>query len=151
MAPEVNERFVLDCSLTMAWYFPDEATPYANAVHRGLKTREAIVPALWRLEVANVLIVSERRQRSTGAQSAPFLAMLQQLPIRIDDETDNRAWSETLQLARTHQLTSYDAAYLELAMRRGCPLATLDRKLSAVAEAVGVLSFHDSDFKKLVP
>jgi len=139
--PEVTERFVLDGSLTLAWYFSDEADLYADAVAKGLATREAIVPSLWRLEIANTLVVGERRKRSTEAQAASFLARLEVLPIVIDDATDARAWSETIRLARTHTLSAYDAAYLELAMRRGLPIASLDDQLKAAAKAVGVAQF----------
>lgn len=139
--PGVTERLVLDGSLTLAWYFSDEADPYADAVAQGLATREAVVPSLWRLEIANTLVVGERRKRSTEAQASAFLARLESLPIVIDDETDARAWSETLRLARTHTLSAYDAAYLELAMRRGLPLASLDDQLRVAARAVGVPLF----------
>lgn len=138
MPEEASQLFTLDCSLTMAWYFEDERSPYADAVAQELKTRQAIAPSIWPLEVANVLVVGERRQRSTEAQAAAFLAKLKQLPIRIDDETASRAWGETLQLARTHRLSAYDAAYLELAMRRGIPIATLDDGIKKTANAVGV-------------
>lgn len=137
----VTERLVLDGSLTLAWYFSDEVDPYADAVAKGLASREALVPSLWRLEIANTLIIGERRKRSTEAQAAAFLARLEVLPIVIDDETDARAWSETIRLARTHTLSAYDAAYLELAMRRGLPLASLDDQLKAAAKAVGVPLF----------
>lgn len=141
MSHEVTDRFVLDGSLALAWYFADEADPYADAVARGLVTREALVPSLWRLEIANALVVGERRKRSTQAQAAAFVARLEQLPIVIDGETDARAWGETLRLARAHILSAYDAAYLELAMRRGLPLASLDDQLKAAAAAVGVPPF----------
>ncbi|WP_435008105.1 type II toxin-antitoxin system VapC family toxin [Tundrisphaera lichenicola] len=137
----VTERLVLDGSLTLAWYFSDETDPYADAVALGLATRQAVVPSLWRLEIANTLVVVERRKRSTEAQAAAFIARLQVLPIVIDDETDVRAWSETIRLARAHTLSAYDAAYLELAMRRGLPLASLDDELKAAAKAVGVPLF----------
>jgi predicted nucleic acid-binding protein len=141
MAERATDRLVLDGSLTLAWYFADEADPYADAVAQGLTTREAVVPSLWRLEIANTLVVGERRRRSTQAQAAAFLARLERLPIVIDDQTDARAWGETIRLARAHTLSAYDAAYLELAMRRGLPLASLDDQLKAAAAAVGVLLF----------
>jgi predicted nucleic acid-binding protein len=141
MPAEAIELFAIDCSLTMAWYFPDESSPYADAVARGLKTREAVAPSIWPLEVANVLAVGERRRRCTEAQSATFLARLKQLPIRIDDDTSSRAWGETIQLARTQRLSAYDAAYLEVAMRRGIPIATLDDGIKRAAKAVGVALF----------
>src|SRR3954453_3270594 len=141
MSQGVTDRLVLDGSLTLAWYFADEADPYADAVAQGLATREAVVPSLWRLEIANALVVGERRKRSTEAQAAVFVARLELLPIVVDDETDARAWGETIRLARAHQLSAYDAAYLELAMRRGLPLASLDERLKAAAAVVGVPQF----------
>ena len=102
MAERATDRRVLDGSLTLAWYFADEADPYADAVAQGLATREAVVPSLWRLEIANTLVVGERRRRSTQAQAAAFLARLERLPIVTDDQTDARAWGETIRLARAH-------------------------------------------------
>jgi len=93
------------------------------------------------LALANAVLMGERRQRSTQAQAAQWLTYLGSLPIAVDDETNQRAWGEVLSLARTHRLSAYDAAYLELALRRGLPLATLDDKLKAAASAVGVPAF----------
>ena len=138
MPREATDRFVLDTSLTLAWYFADEADPYADAVAQTLASAEAVVPSLWPLEVANALVMGERRQRSTEAQASAFLARLGTLPIVIDEETDARAWSDTLGLARAQNLSAYDAAYLEVAMRRGLPLASLDEKLKAAAAGVDV-------------
>lgn len=135
------EAFVLDCSLTAAWFFEDEADAYAQAVEDSLASVAAIVPALWPLEVANALLMGERRKRATEAKVTTFLGLLQDLPIAIDDETAGHAWHETIHLARTHQLSAYDAAYLELAVRRRLPLASLDGPLKAAAKAVGVLTF----------
>ena len=104
---------------------------------------QAHVPGLWPLEVANALLVGERRGRTTAADAAHFLAILSAFPITVDDETVARAWADTMHLARAHNLSAYDAAYLELAMRRGLPLATLDDKLKAAAVAVGVPLFAD--------
>ena len=133
--------FVLDCSLTVAWFFEDETNAYAEAVEDSLEGAMAVAPSLWPLEVANALLVGERRKRATEAKAATFLVLLQSLPITIDDETATRAWRESLHLARAHQLSVYDAAYLELALRRGLPLATLDGKLKAAAAAVGVAEY----------
>jgi predicted nucleic acid-binding protein len=131
-------EFVLDNSITMVWGFEDEADPYATAVLDLMPTLRAYVPALWPHEVANVLLVGERRKRIKPADAAQFLAVLGAFPIVIDDETTSRAWGDTLAVARSQGLSVYDAAYLELAMRRGLPLATLDARLRAAAEAVGV-------------
>lgn len=133
--------FVLDSSLALAWYFKDEADPYADAVAAHFPVSRAAVPLIWPLEVANAVLMGERRQRSTEAQAAKWLGYLGSLPIAVDDETNDRAWGDVLSLARAHCLSAYDAAYLELALRRGLPLASLDDKLKAAASAVGVLAF----------
>jgi len=130
--------FVLDSSLTVAWHFDDETNAYADAVEDTLAVNAAMVPSLWPLEVANALLMGERRKRTTAAKVGQFLALLHALSIRIDDETPTRAWRETLHLARAHALSVYDAAYLELALRRGLPLASLDDQLKKAAAAVGV-------------
>ena len=135
---EGKDGFVLDCSVTMAWGFDDEATPYTNGVRDRLADAQAIVPALWPLEVANATIVGERRKRLDEARSSRFLSLLSRLPIVVDEETAARAWADTMHLARAHNLSAYDASYLELAVRRGLPLACLDGKLKAAAVAVGV-------------
>lgn len=136
------EAFVLDGSIALAWYFKDEADPYADAVAAGFSGVQAVVPALWPLEVANGVLLGERRKRSTEAQAAKWLAYLGSLPITVDDETATRAWGDVLRLARAHNLSAYDAAYLELALRRGLPLATLDTPLNAAAKVVGVAEYQ---------
>jgi predicted nucleic acid-binding protein len=103
-----------------------------------MASAQAFVPELWPLEVANALLVGERRKRSTQADTMTWLGFLASLPIAVDEETRAYAFGSTLSLARDHSLSAYDAAYLELAMRRGLPLATLDDKLKAAARAVGV-------------
>jgi predicted nucleic acid-binding protein len=134
-------EFVLDGSITLAWYFKDEANAYAEAVEDALAATAAVVPSIWPLEVANVLLMGERRKRSTEAQATKWLGYIQALPITVDDQTTARAWAEILHLARAHNLSAYDAAYLELAVRRGLPLATLDETLKAAAASVGVPEF----------
>ena len=141
---EIKDGFVLDCSITMAWCFDDEATPYTNAVRDQLANLRAVVPSLWPLEVANVLLIGERRKRLDQARSLRFVSLINALPILIDDETNNRAFAEITHLARGYQLSAYDATYLELAIRRGLPLASLDAKLRAAAQAGGVASFDIS-------
>jgi predicted nucleic acid-binding protein len=133
-----TESMVIDCSITMAWYFKDEATPYTKAVRASLASNKAAVPVLWPLEVANVLLVGERRNRSTQAQATKWLRLLEALPIAVDAKTPGVAFKEVLGLARSHGLTVYDAAYLELATRLGLPLATLDDALKRAAQTVGV-------------
>jgi predicted nucleic acid-binding protein len=134
--------FVLDGSITLAWLFEDEADAYAEAVEDSLIAAAAVVPTLWFLEVANGALIGERRKRTTETKVTQFLSLLKSLPITADEETMAQAWQESLQLARTHKLSVYDAAYLELAMRRGLPLATLDDDLVAAAAAVGVEKYE---------
>lgn len=134
-------RFVLDCSMTMSWCLQDETSLRADAVLVTLEAQEAVVPSHWPLEVANVLAVCERRGRVTAARIAEFLSFLGSLPIAVDDRTAENAFGEVLTLARRHRLTAYDAAYLELALRKGCPLASLDDSLNGVAAGLGIALF----------
>jgi predicted nucleic acid-binding protein len=140
--PASIDRFVLDGSITLAWLFLDEQDPYADAIVGKLPHIEMLVPRLWHLEVANVLLAGERRGRCTQADTTNWLRFLSGLPIAVDDSTEARAWSDTIALARRHGLTEYDAAYLELALREGLPIATLDAKLEAAATAVGVARYR---------
>jgi len=133
--------FVLDGSVTMVWGFEDEADEYAEAILEQMPHLQAHVPALWPLEVANVLLVGERRRRITPVDTARFIAILGAFPITVDDETVGHAWADTMHLARAHNLSSYDASYLELAVRLGLPLAALDGKLKTAAAAMGVPLF----------
>lgn len=131
-------RFVVDCSVVMAWCFEDEADRYADSVLDMLSDSEVVVPSIWPLEVANVLLVGERRKRLTKADSQRFVNLLGELPINIDHVTSGHALSETLSIGREHGLSSYDAAYLELTMREGVPLATRDDVLKRAARKCGV-------------
>ncbi len=130
---------VLDCSVTLTWCFDDEASADGDAVLEWVRDEGALVPALWHLEVANVLVQAERRKRLTSTETAAFFALVAQLPILIDDETARRAWRGIVDIARTEGLSAYDAAYLELAIRRALPLATKDRALSDAAARLGVV------------
>lgn len=130
--------FVLDCSVAMTWCFGDETNPYSEAVLQDLADTGAVVPSIWLLEMANVLLVAERRKRISKAQSRRFVELLQTLPIAVDDVSAARAWDGLLSLAREQQLSAYDAAYLELAMREGLPIATLDAALRKAAKRCGV-------------
>jgi predicted nucleic acid-binding protein len=131
-------RFVLDASVTLAWCFEDEASPYAEAVLEKLAPGAAVVPSIWPLEVANALLVAERRKRLTRAKVTRFLQVLRSLPIVVDSEGGARALDTVLDLARAHGLSVYDAGYLELALRDGLPLATLDERLKRAARQAGV-------------
>ena len=132
------DRFVLDGSVALAWLFLDEQNPYADAIIAKLPNLEMLVPRLWHLEIANVLLVGERRKRCSQADTTQWLSYLARLPIVVDSSTETRAWSDTIGLARQHGLTAYDAAYLEVAIRQGVPIATLDAPLEAAAKAAGV-------------
>jgi predicted nucleic acid-binding protein len=125
---------VLDSSVTLAWVYSDETTDAVVEVFDLLRQGAAWVPALWRLEVANALQMGIRRKRHDEEFRDATLADLSRLPIHIDTETDQQAWGSTLDIASLHNLTLYDAAYLELAVRRNLPLATLDAELRKAAE-----------------
>jgi len=130
----VKGDFVVDNSVVMAWCFQDETSQYADAILDSLEVFKAIVPSIWPLEVGNVLLVAERRKRLSEADSARFIALLTELPIMIEQESPERMMREILALAREHQISSYDASYLDLAMRKGVPIATLDDGLIKAAE-----------------
>ena len=130
--------FVLDCSITAAWLFEDEASSAMDYLLEHLKDGGAFVPNLWHLEVGNLLIQAEKRGRITASLIAVRLELLGNLPITTDTETAPRAFREILTLARSQTLTTYDAAYLELAIRHGVPLATRDKALIRAASAVQV-------------
>ncbi len=135
------DPFVLDCSVTMAWCFADEAGPYTDRALESLAEREAWAPDIWQLEVANVLVVAERRKRLTKADSTRFIGLLQALPIRVAPGAAERGLNAILTLARDQKLSAYDAAYLELAMRMGCELATEDTALRRASRRCGVALF----------
>lgn len=129
---------VIDASLTMTWYFEDEATPAAEEVLDAVAERGAVVPPLWRLEVANAFQSGMKRRRIDAAYRDASLADLERLPVAIDGDTDAHIWTTTLRLADRYALTIYDACYLELAQRLNLPLATLDQELRVAASALGL-------------
>ena len=132
---------VLDCSTTMAWCFADEADRYADKVLDAMSSSEALVPSIWTLEVANVLLSAERHGRLREADSARFLDLLANLPIHVDERDASAAFTSILSCGRRLGLTSYDAAYLDLAMRTGAPLATRDKGLRRACRAAGAELF----------
>jgi predicted nucleic acid-binding protein len=132
---------VVDSSIALTWCFEDEASPETDRLFERVRDDGAVVPGLWHLEVANVLLQAERRGRISRADVARRLMLISDLPIAIDQETTPRAWREILSLARAENLTAYDAAYLELAERRGLPLMTRDNELGAAARRLGVTVF----------
>lgn len=127
--------FVLDCSMAMAFVLRDESTDDTDAILDRLgQGSSAVVPALWRWEVANVLLMAQRRGRVTPADAHRHMAQLRGLPIEMDETACEESWSAAFALAQKHSLSSYDATYLEVAIRRGIPLASLDRELRAAAK-----------------
>jgi predicted nucleic acid-binding protein len=129
---------VLDSSITVVWLYRDEATILIDEIFENIVQASAWVPALWHLEVANVLQIGIRRQRHTADFRDHVLSDLSELSIHVDSETHRQAWGATARLAERDGLTLYDAAYLELALRRNLPLATLDEDLRAAAGSEGV-------------
>jgi predicted nucleic acid-binding protein len=129
---------VVDASIALTWCFEDEVTAATEAIGSRVDADGAVVPSLWRLEVANALLLAERRGRLDRRGVEQRLALLSALPISIDAETDPHAWNDTMLLARAERLTLYDAAYLELAIRVDGTLATLDRALARAARHLGV-------------
>lgn len=135
--------FVLDASVSLTWLFRDGVDPEREASLGCLERlrqpfARALVPAIWPIEVANVLARAERSGGITPADRISYLELLRALPIDVDVETGSAAFGETLGLARDHGLSAYDASYLELAMRRHAPLATRDLNLAAAAARSGV-------------
>ena len=137
-------RFVLDASVALLWLVPGTnpaGVDYAEATLVALKDAQALVPSLWALEVANVVAKLETKTIVTEADSQRYVALLGQLPIVTDPATATHALGDTLNLARRYRLSAYDAAYLELALRTGLPLATLDAGLAKAAATAGVQIF----------
>jgi predicted nucleic acid-binding protein len=130
--------FVIDASVALAWCFDDEATEATRALLDRFADAPAEVPSLWHLELANALAMGERNKRITPARASEFIALIDGLPIVIDERTPSVALSSVLELSRRERLSAYDASYLELAMRRGVPLATKDNDLARAANHMGV-------------
>lgn len=129
---------VIDASIALTWCFEDEVTDATEAIGTRVDSEGAVVPDVWRLEIANVLLLAERRGRPKRSNLEQRLKLLADLPIAIEADTGIRAWSDTLLLARAERLTLYDAAYLEPAIRLDVELATLDRELGRAARKMGV-------------
>jgi predicted nucleic acid-binding protein len=132
---------VVDCSVTMSWLFSEEFTPFSERVLDEVIEGQALEPAIWPLEVANVMLMAERRGRISQAESSQFLALLSGLEIDVSTPAERDLFDDLLPLARETGITAYDAGYLELAGRLGVPLATLDRRLENAAVQVGVAVF----------
>ncbi|MCS6937867.1 MAG: type II toxin-antitoxin system VapC family toxin [Roseiflexaceae bacterium] len=134
----IGERFVLDASVALAWCFEDESSDLADLALDRLAQTSALVPAIWSLEIGNALLGAERRGRLSQAESSRFLTLIRALPIEIEAVSAPRMLNDVVTLAREQGLSTYDAAYLETAMRNGLPLATLDTALWRAAERCGV-------------
>ena len=133
------KRLVLDASVAVAWCFPEESTPFTEGVLDLLASgTEAITAAIWPFEVANALLMGEKRKRISVAQVTTVLQRISALPIKLDPIRTDTAFSQILSFARQEQLTEYDAAYLELALREGLPVATLDNGLRRAARNAGI-------------
>lgn len=129
---------VLDSSVCLAWSFKDEQTPEVLAIFERVVQDGALVPPLWRYEVANALLMAQRRQRIDTERRQILLTALADLNIEEDGAPERDPWGATVKLADLHRLTVYDATYLELAQRRRLPLATLDGPLRAAASKSAV-------------
>lgn len=132
------DHFVVDNSVVMSWCFKDESSSYADRVLDSLNGACAVVPSIWPLEVVNVLLVAERKKRLRQSESVRFITLLSKLPIVVEHERQQRLMNELLSLARAVRLSSYDASYLELAMRQGLALATKDNGLITAAQEMAV-------------
>jgi predicted nucleic acid-binding protein len=133
-----SREFVLDASLTLAWALPDEASEFSDAILKQLTAGKAFAPDLWAHEIANGLLMAQRRRRITAAQRAQFIEELLKLPIELVRSPARVVLESQATIGERFELTAYDAAYLDLALRKGVPLATQDKALSAAAAKAGV-------------
>lgn len=131
---------MLDSSVALAWCFPDERSLVTEAIFERLKVEPAVVPSLWFLELTDVLSMAERKGRIAQTKVDEFVATIDCLLLDVDHDSSKRAFEHLFPLCRTHGLTSYNAAYLDLSVRRQLPLATLDSPLRRAATAIGVPS-----------
>jgi predicted nucleic acid-binding protein len=134
---------VVDASVALAWCFDDEASTETDRLFERIRDDGGMVPGIWHLELSNVLLQAEKRGRISASAVAARLEIIAGWPIATDQETTARAWREILTLARTERLTTYDATYLELALRRALPLLTKDKELAAAARRLGVVVLPD--------
>ena len=125
--------------MTMAWLFSDEANSATDALRKSLLKDYAIAPVLWPIEVGNVLLVATRRGRITSDDWSSIRTDLAALPIEVEQASDDRVLESVVPIAHQYEISVYDAMYLEIALRLGLPLATLDRKLAAASSRAGVV------------
>ena len=139
-------EFVLDCSATMAFFFKDETSAYVDAVFEALtQNAGALVPPLWPLEVMNSCLTAERQKRLKATEAEEIFSILETFPIEMVGYPDLKAARMVHALARNHYLSAYDAAYLELAVRKELPLVTLDKKLKLAASKAGIPLWSPAD------
>jgi predicted nucleic acid-binding protein len=138
----MDNILVVDNSVVMSWCFHDGNNSYPNAVLDHLTEAGALVPSIWPLEVVNVLLVAERRKFLKETDSVQFIRLLLQLPIRVEYQSAESVLKDVLWLARAQGLSSYDASYLDLAMKKNLPLATLDKRMMKAARSVDVKLFE---------
>jgi predicted nucleic acid-binding protein len=129
---------VLDASLALSWVLPGEETERTDRLHARVKADGAVASHVWRLEVTNILLQSERTKRIGPAETGRLMAIMEALPVAIDTTGLDQVFGRTVELARAHGLTTYDASYLELAIRSGLPLASNDTPLRDAAREIGV-------------
>jgi predicted nucleic acid-binding protein len=134
----MSASFVVDCSVAMAWCFPDEATAATGQLLDRMAEETAAIPGLWYLEVTNVLALAERKKRIRPAKVAEFIALVESFEFEVDEQTNTRAFAHLLPLCRSHGTTANDAAYLDVALRHRLPLASLDDNLREAAKKLGV-------------
>ncbi len=132
------KRFVLDCPISASWCLTDEQNGKALDILERLTKEEALVPSLWTIEMANILVIAERKGRITAADAKREIGILQTLPIVFDTENTYSMMEDTRRVAREYTLSAYDACYLALAQHAGVPLATSDRALLKAAHTCGV-------------
>lgn len=131
----MNKRFILDCSIAIAWCFEDETTAYTELVLSSLEKATAIVPKLWYIEISNVLLTAQKRGRINDNGIFNFLSLLEKLPIMSDNNDIDML--DLIMLSSKYRLTSYDGCYLNLSLKYNLPLATLDKKLIAATKSAG--------------
>jgi predicted nucleic acid-binding protein len=140
--------FVLDNSVAMRWLLESEKISdqkYSEKVLESLEYSDALVPDLWHLEAASVLLGAEKRSEISLGEIERFIAQLENLPIHVDPSTASQAFNRTLALSRAYNISSYGASYLELAIREGLPLASLDKKLLKAARKADVTILFKTD------
>lgn len=138
------EQFVVDNSVVMSWFFEDEWTSYSEAVLDSLADGEAFVPGIWPLEVGNALLVAERKKRLGEASVVRFLELISNLPLSVEQETPDRMLREIISLAREQGISTFDASYLDLAMRMDLPMSTLDASMQKAARRLKVPAYNPS-------